>query len=194
MITTIGIAIVLFATTNIDDIFVLIALFADPAFRTRHIVIGQYLGIGALVALSILASVLSVAVAPSYVGLLGFLPILMGLYYLVSRWMGASEDEDAPSSRPTGLASIVAVTFANGGDNIGVYTPVFSTNTALELVVTCLVFAVMIVVWLVSSRWLVSHPALGAPIRKYGPQVVPFVLIAIGCLVLYESGALSMFV
>ncbi len=34
-------------STNVDDIFVLIGFFADPKFRARDIVIGQYAGITA---------------------------------------------------------------------------------------------------------------------------------------------------
>jgi cadmium resistance protein CadD (predicted permease) len=32
-----GMAIVLFASTNVDDVFVLIGFFADPKFRARDI-------------------------------------------------------------------------------------------------------------------------------------------------------------
>ena len=51
-VTVLGIAIVVFATTNIDDVFLLSAFFADPRLRSRAVVIGQFAGIGALVALA----------------------------------------------------------------------------------------------------------------------------------------------
>ncbi len=37
----------------------LLGCFADPAFRARHVVLGQYLGIGALVAVSLVCSLIS---------------------------------------------------------------------------------------------------------------------------------------
>jgi cadmium resistance protein CadD (predicted permease) len=42
-----GIAVVLFVSTNIDDVFVLLGFFSDPKVKFRHVVLGQYLGIGA---------------------------------------------------------------------------------------------------------------------------------------------------
>jgi cadmium resistance protein CadD (predicted permease) len=75
----IGTAIVLFASTNVDDVFVLIGFFADPKFRARDIVLGQYSGIAALFSASAAASLLSLVIPRAYVGLLGVVPILIGL-------------------------------------------------------------------------------------------------------------------
>ena len=47
-----GLAIALFASTNLDDILLLVGFFADPTFRDRDIVIGQYAGIAALFGVS----------------------------------------------------------------------------------------------------------------------------------------------
>lgn len=74
-----GMTIVLFASTNVDDVFVLIGFLADPKFRARDIVLGQYVGIAALFSVSLAASMLSLVVPRAYVGLLGILPILIGL-------------------------------------------------------------------------------------------------------------------
>jgi cadmium resistance protein CadD (predicted permease) len=43
-----GLAIVLFASTNVDDLFVLLGFFSDPKLRARDIVVGQYAGIATL--------------------------------------------------------------------------------------------------------------------------------------------------
>ncbi|WP_227935396.1 cadmium resistance transporter [Alkalihalobacillus deserti] len=63
-----------FASTNLDDIFILMMLFSQRnfKFRNHHIVIGQYLGIAILTILSIIVvpvmpSVMGVAVYDSYV-------------------------------------------------------------------------------------------------------------------------------
>src|SRR5260370_313128 len=74
-----GIAIVLFASTNIDDIFVLIGFFADPKLRVRDIVLGQYAGIAVLFTMSVAASLVSLVIPRTYVGLLGIVPILIGV-------------------------------------------------------------------------------------------------------------------
>ena len=38
----IGLAVVVFVSTNIDDVFVLIGFFADKNYRARDVVVGQY--------------------------------------------------------------------------------------------------------------------------------------------------------
>jgi cadmium resistance protein CadD (predicted permease) len=51
-----------------------------------------------------------------------------------------------------------------------------------------IVFAVMTSLWCLAAHWLVSHRALGAPIRHHAHRVVPFVLIGLGVLILMKTG------
>jgi cadmium resistance protein CadD (predicted permease) len=182
----VGLAIVLFVSTNLDDLFVLLGFFLDPATRLRDVILGQYLGIGALVLLSIGASVLSLAVAPAYVGWLGLLPIAIGIRQLVLRHRaGEQDDDDIPAGGR--LLAVAGITVANGGDNLGVYTPVFATRAPEEILTIVIVFAVLIALLILGAHWLVKHPRLGAPIRRYGPALSPWVLIAIGAFVIHDS-------
>lgn len=79
LISTIIIAFVSFASTNIDDIFILMLFFSqiNNDMGKRHIVIGQYLGITLLTTISIIGA-LGISLIPSeYVGLLGLVPIYL---------------------------------------------------------------------------------------------------------------------
>ena len=78
-VSDLGIGIVVFASTNIDDLFLLAAFFADPRLRHRSIVVGQYVGIGALVLVSALAALLALALPAGWVALLGVVPLFLGL-------------------------------------------------------------------------------------------------------------------
>jgi cadmium resistance protein CadD (predicted permease) len=194
IMAVVGLAVVLFASTNIDDVFVLLSFFANRTFRARQIVVGQYIGIGALVFGSILASLISLALAPAHVGLLGILPVAMGLKKLFDL-QGARRNDKIGSHGNAGVGnvlSVVGVTISNGGDNIGVYTPVFATRSVPEIALIVLVFAALVAVWLVFSHWLVNHPALGAPIRLYGHIATPLILIALGLFILYRTGSFSL--
>lgn len=188
-----GIAVVLFASTNVDDIFVLLGFFADPKFRAPQIVVGQYFGIAALYGASVLASLISLVVPAAYVGLLGLAPILLGLKKIWDLRAGATTDSDPEghekaSAGHSNIVAIAAVTIANGGDNISIYTPLFATRTIYEIAIIGIVFAVMTAVWLGMAHFLTNHRTIGAPIRRYGHRVVPFVLVALGVFILYEAG------
>jgi cadmium resistance protein CadD (predicted permease) len=195
LIGLLGLAIVVFASTNIDDIFVLLGFMSDRRIRTRNIVIGQYLGIGVLVAVSLVASLISVFLSPAYVGLLGTLPILIGAKKLLDL-RGATEVETAPDASHGGalgqIGSVAAVTIANGGDNIGVYTPLFATQSALGILITAIVFVAMTALWIASALRLVGHPSLGLPIRRYGHIAVPILLVELGIRILYNAGSLTL--
>ena len=192
-----GLGIVLFASTNVDDIFVLLGFFSDRRFTTRQIVAGQYGGIGALTAVSMIGSLISLILAPAYVGLLGLLPILIGIHKLWELRSGGNspEDEELRAAGKGWLgraATVAAVTAANGGDNIGIYTPLFASSTGAEIAVICMVFVLMTAVWLFLAHFLLNHRTLGAPIRRYGHRIVPFVLIALGLFILIDAGSLRL--
>ena len=83
-----AIGIAAFAATNIDDIFLLIVLFsasssASLTFTARQVVVGQFLGIGLLIAISALGSLIPLLVPPYLIGLLGLMPIAIGARRLV---------------------------------------------------------------------------------------------------------------
>lgn len=116
-----GIALVLFISTNIDDIFVLLSFFADPEFRPSQVVTGQFAGMIALIALSMGGSLLALVVAPAYVGLLGIAPLMIGIMKLIR--LRRDEEKEEKQVPPPGrgaarIASVALVTLANGGDNI----------------------------------------------------------------------------
>jgi cadmium resistance protein CadD (predicted permease) len=195
VIAAIAIGVTVFVATNIDDIFVLLGFFADPKYRARDAIAGQYLGIGALVLFSLMAALIALIIPPVYAGLLGLAPVFIGMKKLIALYW---EDEEAAAAAPrrqNGLfgkaGAVVAVTVANGGDNIGVYTPLFAVRSGFEIAIIIAVFALMTGVWCALARWLVHHRYIGAPIRKYGHVLTPIVLIGIGAMVLREAGAFA---
>ena len=56
LVALLGLAVALFASTNVDDLFVLLGFFSDPKFHARDIVVGQYAGIATLFGLSVAVS------------------------------------------------------------------------------------------------------------------------------------------
>jgi cadmium resistance protein CadD (predicted permease) len=168
-----------FAATNVDDLFLLVAWFAAGRTRARDIVAGQYLGIGALFAVSAAASAVSLVVPEDWLRWLGLLPLLLGV-----RLLASSRKENEKESQIPGLGAVTAVTVANGADNIAVYVPLFANSSAQAIALMGAVFAVLLWLWCLAARWLVHHPAAGAPLRRYGPPLVPWVLVALGVWIL----------
>src|SRR5215831_17433807 len=138
----------LFAATNIDDVFVLLGFFSDPRFRAPQVVTGQYLGMITLIGVSLIAALVSLVLPPQYVGLLGLVPLGIGLKKLYDlRKADRCEAAEVPHrARKSGFANtlaVAAVTIANGGDNISVYAPLFATRSRSATTLIAATFLVM---------------------------------------------------
>jgi cadmium resistance protein CadD (predicted permease) len=193
-----GLAIALFASTNVDDMFVLVGFFADPKFRPKDIVTGQYAGITSLFALALLGSLLALVVSRAYIGLLGVVAIALGAKRLFdlyrNRDLPESRLEHPDTARHTRAATVAFLTLANGADNIGVYMPAFAIRTPFEIGMFAVIFVVMTGLWCFFAHWIVHHPTFGNPIRRHGQRLAPLVLIAIGVSILYDAGSLGLIV
>jgi cadmium resistance transport/sequestration family protein len=190
-----GLAIVLFVSTNVDDLVVLVGFFAHPKFRPREVVAGQYTGTAILFLVSAAGAVLSFAIPKAYLGLLGIFPILIGIKKLLElRHDGAASDSARDLVPATGshrnIVSVALVTIANGGDNIGVYVPSFAVHSGSQIAIIALVFVVMTALWCMVAHRMVSHPRLGAPLRRYAHLVAPLVFIGLGVLIIYDAGSI----
>ncbi len=197
MLATLALSVVVFASTNLDDIFLLAAFFADPRLRPRAVVAGQLLGIGALVAASAAAALAALAVPPGWIALLGIVPLALGVRGLVElRRGGVSVDgdearvgaEERAAERRTGsrVLAVAGVTIANGGDNLGVYVPLFASAPG-DILLHAAVFAVLTGGWCWLGYRLVNNRWAGGAVRRYGHVALPFVLVALGLFIL--SGA-----
>lgn len=197
LLALIGMAIVLFASTNVDDVFVLVGFFSDKRFRTQDTVLGQYVGITALFGASVAASLISLVIPRAYIGLLGVIPILIGGKKLFELYLQRDRAEEtiehhSDANRNGRVATVALMTLANGGDNIGIYTPSFAIRSAHKIIVIAFVFVVMTAIWCFVAHAIVNHPRLGSPIRRYGHRVTPVVLVGLGVLILYQAGSFGL--
>ncbi|WP_055076972.1 cadmium resistance transporter [Pseudanabaena sp. 'Roaring Creek'] len=201
LIGTVALAITIFTATNIDDILVLTIFFAqvDSKFRPRHIVIGQYLGFTVIILASLPAYFGALIIDRKLIGLLGILPIAIGIKHLLPKTEKLTVQTHPHGGKKKSLwlspqtYHVAVVTFANGGDNIGVYIPLFASSNAATLSVTITTFLVMIAVWCYAAFQFSRHPAITKFLEKYGDAIVPFVLIALGIYILYESQTYQLF-
>jgi cadmium resistance protein CadD (predicted permease) len=201
VVELIGQAVVMFAVTNIDDI-VLVSLFFGRArgdrVAERQVVIGQYLGVGGILIVSVLAAVGLSFLPESVLAYLGLIPLAIGVKEGVEAWRGRGGDDDddddavPPRSTAVGAGRIAGITFANGGDNVGVYVPVFATAGIGGTAVYAVVFALLVGVLCVVGRAVAGHPVVARALDRWGHVLLPVVLIALGVVILVEGGAFGL--
>lgn len=201
MLPTLLTALTAFVATNLDDIVILTIFCAqlNAHFRFHQIVIGQYLGFLAIILASLPGFFGGLWLPEPWIGLLGILPIAIGMHQLQSKENDAVQTVSGKleTSRGSIFASLLspqiyqvaAVTIANGGDNIGIYLPLFASSSPIDLLIILAVFFGMIALWCAIAYYLARHPAIAPIVTRYGHSIVPYVLIGLGIWILVENGS-----
>ena len=190
MLENIITSLLAFVSTNIDDIFILMLFYGRRNQKSINIVLGQYLGIGALVLVSFVGAAIGSLLDQMYIGLLGLFPIYLALKNVLQQ---EESDDEAPLQAGVGIISIAGVTIANGGDNIGVYVPLLTTMTAIGKVCMVVVFAILTYGWCMAARYLARHPVVARYLDRFGNIITPLVLFALGIFILWESRSFMLF-
>jgi cadmium resistance protein CadD (predicted permease) len=189
----VGIGIAAFVSTNIDDLFILMIFFATLRLPSVQIILGQYIGMGLLMGVSLVGSLITLIVPRNIIGLIGLFPIALGIKELLELDnKGDEEDEKLTKKlRPKNIQlpflTVAAVTFS-GSEEIGVYTTLFATNNEVEAIIT-LVSVTMVITafWCFMANYLVKHSLLADIFRSTGGRVLPYVLIGFGLYILAEA-------
>lgn len=198
MIQNIVTSIILYSGTAVDLLIILMLFFAKRKSRKDiiNIYLGQFLGSVSLILLSLLfAFVLHYIPSKEILGLLGLIPIFLGLKVLL---LGDSDGEaiakDGLRKDNKNLIFLVAmITFAScGADNIGVFVPYFITLNLANLIVALLTFLVMIYLLVFSAQKLAQVPSVGETLEKYSRWFIAVVYLGLGMYILIENKSFDM--
>ncbi len=187
-------AIFAFIATNLDDMFLLASFFAHPDFQAENVFLGQYIGFLVLLLVSSLAYFAQFVIPAVWLSILGFFPIAIGIRGLFKLKNSNNPDEDSEGFIPVKnekksnqMFQVAVVTVANGGDNLGVYMPLFATMNSVSLMVTVVTFLILVGVWCLLGYKLVNNRIIGDEIKKYGHYILPFVMIFIGAMIILKG-------
>lgn len=201
--TAIFTGITAFTATNLDDLVILTLLFSqvNATFRRRHIVIGQYLGFCTLILASMVGFLGGLMLPVEWIGLLGLVPITIGLNRLLNPENDSSSEPELETkiSPTSGLASLIsppaysvaAITIANGSDNISIYMPLFASTGISSLLIIISVFLLLVGIWCYMTYKLTCQRDISNLLARYGNHFVPFVLIGLGVFIILDSASLS---
>lgn len=198
MIQNVVTSIILYSGTAVDLLIILMLFFAKRKSRKDiiNIYLGQFLGSVSLIFLSLFfAFVLNYIPSKEILGLLGLIPIFLGLKVLL---LGDSDGEaiakDGLRKDNKNLIFLVAmITFAScGADNIGVFVPYFTTLNLANLIVTLLTFLVMIYLLVFSAQKLAQVPSVGETLEKYSRWFIAVVYLGLGMYILIENNSFDM--
>ncbi|WPQ30013.1 cadmium resistance transporter [Lacticaseibacillus paracasei] len=176
MLNDIVTGVTAYIATSLDYVVILMIIFGTVAREDRRLVyFGDLFGTGILVAASLLmAFVLKLVPEEWILGLLGLIPIGMGLKLLL---FGEDDDDSVITERMGRQTNVVLnvaiITIATcGTDNIGIYVPMFAqmfiTSTGTVLIVFLLMLSPLLArrqTWRTASHCCNSG-ALGSVYHK----------------------------
>jgi cadmium resistance protein CadD (predicted permease) len=189
------------AATTIDDVLVLAVFFGQVngnRAAIARIVIGEYLGFAAVLAISVIGALGAAQLPSAAIPYLGLVPLLLGLRAAWLAWRRNDSDDDATNAADVGQASglgviqVALISFANGGDNIGVYVPVFAVVGMSATIGFVVILLLGVAVWCAIGWYFVSRPAMARALSRWGHLLLPVVLIGIGLGILIEGGAFGL--
>ena len=193
MVAILFIAVVAFASTNIDDFVLLTGLLADPSNRCRTVLIGHGIGIFLIIALSLAGSAALATLPRAYVLSLGFGPILLGALKLAT-WLKrrrgriAAKEMEALASGGT-IFSVTAAVSAAGGDNLAAYIPLFATHAVYERTFFVLSFVILAAIWCVIAVLLARRVNRNQKITLATAPIVALLLMTLGSYSVWSAAA-----
>lgn len=187
-------ALGLFVVTNIDNVIILSLFFGRDRKQTgttSRIMIGQYIGFLGTLGAAVLAALSAQALlSPQVLPYFGLVPLGLGLWAAWQAWRNrGNEDDETPSNgQRVSVWTVAVVTFANGGDNISVFAPIFMSVSWNIILVYCLVFLLLTPVMVFVARWITSRKPIAKALDRWDDILFPAVLIAIGLFILLGGG------
>ena len=217
LIETIKIGLAAAVATTFDDNIYLTGFFSEVnrTFRPKHVVVGELIGFTALISISLVGFLIGLAISSDWIGLLGILPILIGLNNL--RLLIVNKDESVENksanlkqnarfrgfdSRERSLLDIIqdrqtyrvsAVTISNGGNNLGIYIPLFASSSLKSLAVIIPICYLIVCTWLFMSYNLTRTPGIALVLSRYASKLFPFVLMWLGLRIILDNESYKLF-
>ncbi|PTI55424.1 cadmium transporter [Staphylococcus xylosus] len=194
MLQTIITAIILYTATAVDLLVILLIFFARANTKKeyRDIYIGQYVGSLSLILISLfLAFVLNYVPEKWILGLLGLIPIYLGIRVAIS---GDCEGEERAKrelnekglSKLVGMVALVTIASC-GADNVGLFVPYFVTLNTVELITTLIIFIILILVLVFSAQLLSKIPGIGEVIERFNRWIMAVIYIGLGLFIIIEN-------
>jgi len=185
----------LYASTNVDDLLLLVAFLAHPDYSRAQVVLGQFAGMSALLLVALLASGAATVLSPPRIGLLGLVPLGLGMWRLWRLHRPLPEEAwatRAPVRRLAPMLSVALATISDGGDNLAAYVPYFTVQSRWDVAATIGLFLGLTAAWCLAARLVLAQPAAGPLLRRSGRAALPWIMLGLGVVILVRTGAIGL--
>ncbi len=185
-----GVAAIAFIATNADNLLLLFAFLADRSFKPWQVIVGYALGMVAILALSWLVAWFAHFLRAEYVGLLGIVPIGLGLKRLYDRFVRHTSSAEPASFERSTHSQIITVALADvahGPDTIILFSALLADSDLIAQFSISIAYLVLVIGWCSLGFFLLRHPRVRGPAQRYGEHLSPYLLIGVGIYILLNT-------
>jgi len=189
VVIVIGVSAGAFVATNLDNLVLLVALYSRYSDRRHEVMFGYLCGMLIVAIVTYGIGRLAGTAPVGYLGLLGIIPVLIGLaaIFRLFRNKGVVHDPAVPGARSTAVAATMLTQLSNSTDTILTYSVLYSDSNDLGDHLVLASFGGMAVMFALTASLALRHPWLSRPIQLFGRYITPLILIAIGTFVLSNT-------
>jgi cadmium resistance protein CadD (predicted permease) len=191
LIAIIPVAAGAYIATNLDNLVLLVLLLTRYRNHTPNVIAGYFV---CMLILGFTGFWIGKAanIAPvEYLGLLGLVPISIGVIGIVRLYRGKAEAPAANEKSTDGVQTAFMATLisqlGNGADTIVTFGALFADSMPSADILIMLTLAAMAVIFVLVAIYAIRHPKLNESIRRYGHRVTPFILIIVGAYILANT-------
>ncbi len=180
-----------FFATNLDNLVLLVALYARYDRHSALVTAGYFTGALLIGSISLAIGEAGEFIPLEYLGFLGVIPVMIGVIALVNLFRHrAIEDADQipiNSSGQGAFGTTLTTQLSNGTDTILTFSIILAdSKDAMDYrIIPAFVF--MTAVFAVTAYYSLRHRWLSNFLSRYGHYLTPFILIFIGCYVLANT-------
>jgi cadmium resistance protein CadD (predicted permease) len=191
MIAIIPVAAAAYVATNLDNFILLVALLARYRKQTANVIAGFFASTLILVLVGMWIGKAANIVPVEYLGLLGFVPISIGVIELIQLRRGNTDATEAKEDSADGAQKVFTTTLGtqlgNGADTVVIFGVLFIDSMPAADILAVITFAAMAFIFVCVGIYAVRHPALCEWIDRYAHRAMPFILIIVGVYVIANT-------
>jgi len=187
----IGVTGVAYIGTNLDNLLLLVAMYSRYERHAGVVTAGYLAGMILIGIITLIIGEVGEFIPLAYLGLLGVIPVMMGLlalWKLYRNTQAAETNNIVNHSKPlTVFFALISTQLSNSADSIITFSALYADSTDSSDYVIAPTFLAMAGIFSVLACYSVKHPKLGRLLSRYGQYVTPFILILVGLYILNDT-------
>lgn len=191
MLTIIAVTAVAFIGTNLDNLILLVTLHNRYEKRVAMVTAGYFAAMLLIGSISFVLGEVGELIPIAYLGLLGVIPIIIGIVAIAQLLEKKPEAELASiaiaNQGHTIFVSVLMTQLSNGTDTIITFSALLADSSDASDYLIAPTFLAMVCVFAWVAFYSLEHRAFSNLLKRYGKYLAPFILILVGVYILANT-------